>query len=67
MIRKIGLFFSLLMKGGDQIMIDVYVVLIVNKRRNITQVPAQLKDAVLADLTAMGLDGYGEPIPVQTV
>lgn len=54
-----------LLKGGKksmQALIDVYVALIVAKRRNIEQVPAHLRPAVLADLNAMGLDGYGDPL-----
>lgn len=43
-------------------MIDVYVTLIVYGRRTIDKVPANLKEAVLADLNAMGLDGYGKPL-----
>jgi len=43
-------------------MVDVYVTLIVYKRRTIDQVPVALKDAVLADLNAMGLGGYGNSI-----
>lgn len=51
------------MKGGNEIMVDVYVALIVKKRRTIEQVPAQLQEAVLAELAALGLDGYGNPLP----
>jgi hypothetical protein len=47
-------------------MVDMYVALIINKRRTIDQVPAQYKDAVLADLTALGVDGYGNPLPTET-
>ncbi len=43
-------------------MVDIYVTLIVLKRRTIDQVPAHLKAAVLADLNAIGLDGYGNPL-----
>lgn len=52
------------MKGGlnTMIMVDGYVTLIINKRRTIDQVPEQLKAAVLADLNAMGFDGYGNPL-----
>ena len=56
---------SLILKiilGGKFTMIDLYVALIVNHRRTINQVPAQFKDAVMADLTALGLDGNGNPI-----
>lgn len=43
-------------------MVDVYVALIVYKRRTIEQVPVGLRPAVLAELTALGLDGNGDPI-----
>lgn len=43
-------------------MIDLYVALIVAGRRTIDQVPARFRDAVLADLAALGLDGYGNPL-----
>ena len=46
-------------------MVDVYITLIVNKRRTIDQVPAQLKAAVLEGLSSIGLDGYGNPLPIQ--
>lgn len=46
-------------------MVDLYVALIVNKRRNITQVPVHLQAEVLADLNALGLDGYGNPLPTE--
>lgn len=51
-----------IMKGGDD-MVAIYVALIIYKRRTIETVPAQLRDAVSADLTALGLDGNGDPIP----
>jgi hypothetical protein len=53
----------LMLKGGLRIMVDIYVALIVNHRRTIDQVPVQLKTEVLADLAALGLDGYGNPLP----
>lgn len=47
-------------------MVDLYVALIVNGRRTIEQVPAQFREAVMADLTALGLDGNGQSIvPVE--
>jgi hypothetical protein len=49
-------------KGGVQIMVDVYVALIVKHRRTIDQVPEQLRDGVMAELTALGLDGNGDPV-----
>lgn len=45
-------------------MIDLYVALIVAGRRTIDQVPSKFKDSVVADLTALGLDGYGKPVTV---
>lgn len=43
-------------------MVDIYVALIVKHRRTIEQVPINLREAVLADLAALGLDGSGNPI-----
>ena len=48
-------------KEADK-MVDVYVTLIVYGRRTIDKVPPHQKEAVLADLNAMGLDGYGKPL-----
>ena len=65
MLTKIRLIWAVL-KGGKKLMqiyVDMYVALIMAKRRNITQVPAHLQEAVLADLNAIGLDGYGNPLP----
>lgn len=62
MLKKIKMF-ALIMKGGT-LMVDIYVALIVNKRRTIEQVPTHLQTQVLADLKALGLDGYGNPITV---
>lgn len=47
-------------------MVDVYIALIVRKLRTIDQVPVQLQPQVLAGLNALGLDGYGNPLPVET-
>jgi hypothetical protein len=47
--------------GGVK-MVDLYVALIVAGRRTIDQVPERYREAVLADLTALGLDGNGNPI-----
>jgi len=46
-------------------MVDLYVALIINKRRTIEQVPAQFQVSVMADLSALGLDGNGDPIVVE--
>ena len=49
-------------------MVDMYVALVMNKRRQIPaggplpMVPLAYSDAVLADLNALGLDGYGHLI-----
>ena len=43
-------------------MVDLYLALIVAGRRTISQVPAKLRDAVLAELAALGLDENGKPI-----
>ena len=43
-------------------MIVMYVTLIVHGRRTIDTTPAHLRAAVLADLNAIGLDGYGQPL-----
>lgn len=48
--------------GGITIMVDLYVALILNKRRTIDQVPTQFKEPVLTDLNVLGLDGNGDPI-----
>lgn len=43
-------------------MVDMYVVLILNKRRTLDQVPVQWRELVAADLAAIGVDGNGDPI-----
>lgn len=48
-------------------MIDVYIALIVKHLRTIDQVPVQLQVSVLAGLNALGLDGYGNPLPVEPI
>lgn len=53
----------LLIKKEDHTMVDIYVALIVAGRRTIDRVPARFKQEVLADLAALGLDGYGNPLP----
>lgn len=44
-------------------MVDLYVALIIAGRRTFEQVPDRYKDAVRADLLALGLDENGDPIP----
>lgn len=43
-------------------MVALYVALIINGRRTYAQVPAKFKEAVKADLEALGLDENGNPI-----
>lgn len=43
-------------------MVTIYITLIVAGRRTFAQVPKALKEAVKADLEAMGLDENGNPI-----
>lgn len=47
--------------GGDE-MVTVYATLIVNGRRTFESVPAKLKEAVKAELEALGLNQDGEPV-----
>lgn len=50
-----------LLVGGNN-MVALYVALIINGRRTFDQVPAKFKDAVRADLKALGLDENGYPV-----
>lgn len=43
-------------------MVALYAALIINGRRTFDQVPAKFKDAVKADLEALGLDENGYPV-----
>lgn len=43
-------------------LIDLYVALIIAGRRTIDQVPERYRDAVIAELAALGLDENGNPI-----
>ena len=47
--------------------IDGYVLLIMHGVANIDRVPAKHKQAVLVKLAALGLDGYGDTIPTNTI
>lgn len=51
-----------LWKGGET-MVAIYVALIIYGRRTIDTVPQPLREAVLEDLAALGLDGYGKALP----
>lgn len=61
LFKMVSLFFSF-MKGGEQTMVDLYVVLIINGRRTIDKVPAKLRQAVIDTLAAAGLDENGDPL-----
>lgn len=50
-----------LLVGGNN-MVALYVALIINNRRTFAQVPAKFKNAVKADLEALGLDENGNPV-----
>lgn len=50
-----------LLVGGNN-MVALYVALIINNRRTFAQVPAKFKEAVKADLEALGLDENGNPV-----
>ena len=43
-------------------LIDLYVALIIAGRRTIDQVPERYRDAVIAELAALGLDENGNPV-----
>lgn len=43
-------------------MVALYVALIINGRRTYDKVPKKFKDAVKADLEALGLDENGNPL-----
>lgn len=45
-------------------MVALYVALIINGRRDFSQVPVKFKEAVKADLAALGLDENGVPVEV---
>lgn len=45
-------------------MVALYAALIINGRRTFAQVPAKFKDAVKADLEALGLDENGNPVDI---
>ena len=48
-------------------MVDLYVALIIAGRRTINQVPAKFREAVIADLNALGLDENGNPLETYIV
>ncbi len=65
MLTRLKLAITILLKGGVLHMVDVYVMLIAHTDKTgntIDDVPAALKQAVLAKLAVLGLDGYGNPL-----
>lgn len=52
----------LCLKGGEETMVTVCVSLIINDRRTFDQIPANLREAVKADLAALGLGTDGKPL-----
>lgn len=62
LVSAIFMLFYTLLKGGEN-MVAIYVALIIYGRRTIDTVPQPLREAVLADLAALGLDGYGKALP----
>lgn len=46
-------------------MIELYYTLVKENRRTIDQVPARYREAVIADLAAIGLDETGQPLEAQ--
>lgn len=56
--------FILLLGGNYMIFVTISVSLIVAGRRTIDTCPQNLREAILADLFALGLDGYGKPLEV---
>jgi len=53
--------FLLILRGGV-IVVDMYVALIIAGRRTLVQVPIKYREAVRADLLALGLDESGNMI-----
>mgnify|MGYP000892171848 CR=1 FL=1 len=64
-IQSILIRLLFLMGGNKMIFVTIFVSLIVAKRRNIEDVPEHLTVDVLADLEAMGLDGYGNHLIIE--
>lgn len=61
MLLNIGLWLISL-RGGEGIMVAIYVALIIAGRRTYESVPAILKPAVKEDLEALGLGTDGKPL-----
>ena len=60
--KAVALVAVVLQRMGGDCMRAVYVALIVNGRMTIDNVAKPLREVVLADLAALGLDGTGKPI-----
>lgn len=58
------LYFIIYLLIGGRNMVALYVALIINGRRTFDQVPAKFKEAVKADLEALGLDENGNPVEI---
>ena len=58
------LYFILKLLIGGNDMVALYVALIINGRRSFDQVPSKFKNAVKADLEALGLDENGNPVEI---
>lgn len=41
---------------------DMFLLLVLAHRRKVDQIPIGFRDAVMADLVAVGLDGNGNPV-----
>lgn len=46
-------------------MVEGYTILIMNGLATIERVPTRHKEAVLSNLETLGLDGYGNPLPIE--
>lgn len=46
-------------------MVNLYCTLIINKRRNFSQIPETFKNAVELRLTELGYDTNGDPIATE--
>jgi hypothetical protein len=62
-LKNIALMFKLFLKE-EMKMVDMYVALIIAGRRTLEQVPPTFRSQVETDLTALGLDGNGDPIEI---
>lgn len=62
-MNRFLLFTNLLfVKGGENTMVELYVILIIHGRRTLERVPVKLREDVRKMLTDMGLDETGKPV-----